>query len=375
MLGVFPAVFGIAAAAAVLDTGDGQGTVRLANLVDHNLLVRVRGRSGEDRFRMLESVREFAHDQLAASNNFVTARQRLLEWCVAFAEEAARQLDGPSPVGWWDQLTDELPAIRASLDWALASGEVEAGLRLSTAMRGFWLMGGDFREGQHLLEQALTRADDLAPAIEVRACLAAIDVPRRKGEIEHARKYCERAVARARAANDPALLCEALSSLPDLWAYSGYFADARQQGEEAVAWCREADSPLRIGWICHALALVAVREGDTTRALAMFDHAQASFEAARHALGLPWVMTGSAFALISAGVITESAQRYGDALRLHLAYMSVTGIGVCLGQLAWIAALRGQPAIAARLCATVHSISLHAGWALTSPEGSSLSFT
>ena len=91
---------------------------------------------GEPRFIMLETVREFALDELALSGEEDAVRRAHAKSFRALAERADPELRGAGQVAWISRLETELPNLRAVLDWSLAGGDVETGLRLAGAL--FW---------------------------------------------------------------------------------------------------------------------------------------------------------------------------------------------------------------------------------------------
>ena len=164
-LAVFPGGCTIAAAEAVA-SGDGPLDVfgGMASLVDTSLLRQEEGARGDPRFRMLETVREFGQERLEASGETEETRRRLAEWCLSLAEEARPTSPGKAAAAWVARLNEELPNLRAAVNWLLDHGEATTALRLLAATEDYWTQ-------QHLsnvelrrwLETALAAAPD-APA-------------------------------------------------------------------------------------------------------------------------------------------------------------------------------------------------------------------
>ena len=135
-LGVFAGGFTLAAAEAVaIDPGDPNGgpdvLTSLNHLVEQNVLTVAADADGEPRFRMLETIREFAWDQLPEPDR-VGLRDRHLAYFVALAERSEPQLRGPDQAAWIRRLTAEQADIRAALSWAQAH-RYESMLRLAAA--------------------------------------------------------------------------------------------------------------------------------------------------------------------------------------------------------------------------------------------------
>jgi predicted ATPase/class 3 adenylate cyclase len=134
----------------------------LQSLVDKSLL-----RHREDRFWMLETIREYAVDRLERSGEPEELRRRHAEYFLALAEEAEPHLRG-NPKEWLDRLEREHDNFRATLDRLEASGETELALRLAGALQRFWYLRGLLAEGRRRLESALA-ADERPSLARARA--------------------------------------------------------------------------------------------------------------------------------------------------------------------------------------------------------------
>ena len=127
----------------------------LAALVDHSLVQPVDPVGEEPRYRMLETVRQFGLEQLAASSEEEEVRRRHLIYFVALAERLSEQISLPDAERVFARLDAKHDDMRAALAWAEASGEAALGLRLARAMGSYWTVRGHLREGQGWLERAL----------------------------------------------------------------------------------------------------------------------------------------------------------------------------------------------------------------------------
>jgi len=173
-LGVFAGGFTMAAAEAVaVDPADPQGgsdvLTSLDHLVEQNVLMVTADAEGEPRFRMLETIREFARDQVPEPDQ-VGLRDRHLAYFVALAERSEPQLRGPDQAAWIGRLAAEQADIRAALAWAQEAHRDEPMLRLAAALRRrFWYAAGGLGEGLRWLEASLAVAADAPAALRVKA--------------------------------------------------------------------------------------------------------------------------------------------------------------------------------------------------------------
>jgi predicted ATPase len=114
----------------VMDAIDG-----LTRLVDRSLVIVDRGAT--TRYRMLETIRQYAREQLIKSGEAPAIAGRHLHFFGALAEAAAPELRGPSMVDWLDRLDTEFENLGAALEWGLES-EPEAAIRMGIAMLAYW---------------------------------------------------------------------------------------------------------------------------------------------------------------------------------------------------------------------------------------------
>ena len=156
---------------------------------------------GEPRFSMLETVREFALDELARCGEEDAVRRAHAEYFRALAERAEPELRGAGQVAWIARLETELPNLRAVLDWSLAGGDVETGLRLAGALWWFWFLRNHVAEGRAWFDRA--RATGREPAAAAgKAALGAAVLAWRAAEYAMAKNYAEEALERFAACDD-----------------------------------------------------------------------------------------------------------------------------------------------------------------------------
>jgi non-specific serine/threonine protein kinase len=126
----------------------------LASLVNKSIILAKREQGKETRYLMLETIREYARDKLAAAGEGEKLRQRHLAYFVGLAERAEPNLRAFGMIEWLDRLEAEHDNIRTALAWAQES-DVEAGLRLASALLWFWHIRGYLGEAADWLEHAL----------------------------------------------------------------------------------------------------------------------------------------------------------------------------------------------------------------------------
>ena len=198
----------------------------LQSLVDKNLLRRT-----QDRFWMLETIREYAAERLEASGEGAELRRRHAEHFLALAEEASPQLP-MHPRKWIDRLEDEHDNFRAALDRLEAAGENARLQQLAGALWRFWDMRGHVAEGRHRLETAL-RADTRSTAARVTALNGATAIALESRDTVPARAWAEEALALSQALDDPWGSANSILLLGSVHAEEREFAAAQRLFEEA----------------------------------------------------------------------------------------------------------------------------------------------
>ena len=165
-LAVFMGGFTFDTAIAVADAPADATLDGLRTLVEHSLLLPTApDASGvplpsEERFTMLETIREFGLEQLVASGDEATVRARHAQTMLRWADFASTHVNGPRASEWANGFTRELANLRAALTWFHQSQDGPALLHLAIACSSIWFWQGYLREGQEWLTRALDLTDE-----------------------------------------------------------------------------------------------------------------------------------------------------------------------------------------------------------------------
>ncbi|MFD2092129.1 BTAD domain-containing putative transcriptional regulator [Blastococcus deserti] len=255
-LGVFAGTFALDAAAAVC----GEDVLpHVAALVEHSLLAREA--AAPTRYRMLDTLRLFALDRLAAEGDAEPARGAHARFYLELAERAGARLWGPEERSWSDRLAAEEPNLHAALGWSAERDHVQA-LRLAVALWPYWDL--TWRGGYALayFTSALGSADDVVPS-EVRAwaLTAMADLAAAPGEARDAQRWAGEAVALFRRLGDPAGLGAAQVAVGSALGNEGSLDAAEAALDEAAAIARQSGD-LRLAARCwQGRAFVSGRRG------------------------------------------------------------------------------------------------------------------
>jgi predicted ATPase len=377
--------------------GDEEGAIleQLAQLLDKSLVQGQQGTSGEPRFSMLETIREYASEQLAASGEEEALQERHAQYFLRQAEEAWPHFS--SPAGWesWlERLEAEDANLRVALAWCEARQDrVETGLHLAGALSGYWLLRGSQYEGRTWLEALLAHSDSLdRSAARSRALFGAGTLAFFEGDFAAAAPQEEEALSIAHELGDKrliaypglmlgmvrvyqgdieaarSLLAESSSLLKELGdasgeartllalgliAYrSGDLATARAHLEESLQLFQEQGDVLHTSAVLSALEVIVSAQGDEEMARSLHQRKALLMQQAhnRGALGLVQISTGDVFRQYGEEQMAQASYREG--LRLWQDMRQVEqrlGIVKGLAGLAEIAAAQGQAERAGRL--------------------------
>ena len=273
-LSVFAGGWTLAAAEAVTSAGDaGDWLVldHLAALVGKSLVLADETR-GSTRYRLLETVRDYAADRLAArpGSALDDTRAAHRDYYLVLVETAGLYLRGPDEAVWLDRLEVEFDNIRAALAFSLADpAGAEPGLRLAAGLRWFCNMRGHGVEVLEALNALLERPDARRPTrARALALNASCHLRDRFGDDSAVPALAGEAITIARGLADDAITAGALSELCWSRYEHGDLPAALAQIDEAVALARRAGDPRLVADLLGQRAVFAGEDGDLDAALA-----------------------------------------------------------------------------------------------------------
>ncbi|HEU5422149.1 MAG TPA: helix-turn-helix domain-containing protein [Nitrolancea sp.] len=266
-LAVFTGGCTLAAAEAVVADDEPRAVFGgIAALVDKSLLRQEEGGDGEPRFRMLETVREFALERLAASGGGEALRDRHAAHFRRAASQGAAGLRGPDDLEWSASLEVEHDNFRAALAWLIAT-DADAAWELASALGEFWYNQSHLSEGRRWLDRVLTLPYSAAPSVTEHDVLHwAGMLAHYQGDYARATPLLTQALAVARALADARRIALTLQGLGIIAEDSGAYVQATQWLDEAVAVHHTVDDRHEEAVTRFHLGIVAYGQGDYRRA-------------------------------------------------------------------------------------------------------------
>jgi predicted ATPase/DNA-binding SARP family transcriptional activator/DNA-binding CsgD family transcriptional regulator len=257
----------------------------LARLSRKSLIV-ADTRGTDARYRLPETIREYALLQLATHDDPAPWRARHAQWCLELAEESEPELFGPEQLCWLDRLEREIDNLRAALAWGSAQGGADGALRLAAALWWFWQVRGYVGEGCDWLERLLERGSTALTPARAKALVGAGVLLWRRGETSRAVVYETEGLVVARHLEDPRAIGLALHYLGMHAHGAGDCESAAALLTEAVGLWRQGGPAWRLAASLARLAVVLDARGAHARAATLLDEARALEQQLGHYWGL-----------------------------------------------------------------------------------------
>jgi predicted ATPase/DNA-binding CsgD family transcriptional regulator len=323
-------------------------------LVDASL-VQFKGAEAEpeQRYAMLETVREYALELLEASGEADAVRSRLAEWLAELNTQVEAKLRAADEAVWLARLEAEFPNLRSILAWALDRGDAATALRLTT--KGVWFLWGIRgirREESRWLVRALDLAErdpaSIDPALLGHGLHSLGIYLQRTGELEAACDRIETAVRYLEEAGDRVGMARAIVNLANTIADRGRYDEASRLLEEAVAIQRELGDPRLLIIPLLNLGATAIGAGDLAAARAALADAAEVIGRVGDARDRAYFLTFDGIAALHSGRIGEAHGLLAEALGRAREVQDTSAVAMASTYLALASHRSGRSAAAAQ---------------------------
>jgi tetratricopeptide (TPR) repeat protein len=359
-----------AAQAVCADPSGGEVLDTLARLADKSLVtVDESPEAAEARYRLLETIRQYARDKLLAAGESERIRDRHLDHYLRFAEEAEPRLRSADQLAWLERLETEHDNLRAALAWSLESADAERALRLAGAAAYFWELRGYWSEGHRWLDQALALSPRGANGTVVQPQTAARAKAlygagrlhfATRAEASASRQIVEASLRSWRELGDKWWMAVALEHVGFMLMFEGDFQTARARLEEGVSLARETED----GWplaMCLVRLAGALARTDVAASRRVREEGVAVARGVGDKSVLSQGLVGLAFLDVMDGNIAAAGPIAAEALAEARAIGTVTQIYLSLLASAVAASLRADPAAAKGYCLEIFALAREAG--------------
>ncbi len=241
----------------------------LTELVDRSLVAFDSDTDG-GRYRLLETVRSYARSLADEVGETAQMRDRHLAYFARLAESGG-SLEGASLAGWFDAMEREHANLGAALEWCLATGHSEQGLRLAACLGPFWSAHGHRAEGRARMGRALAAVGtDPRSALRSQALLRAADLAWGQGDHAAAAAYARESLEIVRETGDRQGVALSLAMLGQTALGEGDASAARAFHEEGLAIFREQGDMRAVAATLLNLGEAARLRGESAEAVALY---------------------------------------------------------------------------------------------------------
>jgi len=361
----------------------------LTRLVEKSLVV-LDAQAARPRYRMLETIRQYAAEKRDEAHEGDHLRDRHLEHFCAIAEAAEPNFYHPDQQAWYLQVDAELENARAALDWAQAGTGVEAGLRLAMALHRYWYSRQYCREAFDWIQRLLgTSQVTVEGRLRAKALFVSSHLLTFFGDRPTARRLGEESLRISRALEYPEGVvnaCWMLGSLQELegtarpyfeeslkvareidytWGamhcltYYGRFEMLQGRYEAAISLLHECEGEARkLGGDldqladCRAyLGEIAILQGDYVAADRLLEESMALYREAGSVFGVCTILASKGRLALQQGHHEQAIWFFRESLSLRRRFTSPRPVAAILAYLAMAQASSDQPLVAARLAA------------------------
>jgi len=360
-LAVFAGGFDLDAVASVCSDGERAAALDLVQRLVEKSLVIAESRPNGTRYRLLESVRQYADGRLAEAGDRDDVRRRHAAYFVGVAEndELARARGAePTPAEWLDE---DVNNLRTAIAWSEESADTETMLRLAAALWRFWDARGYLREGREVLERAVLQSNGADPSVRAKALEGLCVILRKQGRFEDATAVGKESAALWRESGDGVRLARSLNDLGLAEMATGHYDEAGLALEESAALARQLGDEASLADALQRLGNLRQHEGDYNAARPLHDQSLELHRRVGDAHGEARSLFGLALTALVQGEADSACSLFSEVLALGNAIRDVYIVMWSLEGLAAVASQKGGSVRAARLIGAAAAMRESAG--------------
>ena len=327
----------------------------LSGLIEHSL-VKAQAGTTPRRYGMLEPVRQYAGEYLAASGEGAVLRRRHADYYLTLAAQAEAGLVGHDQAYWLSLFDAEHPNLRSALRWLTDTGEHEQLVDLFWRTTQFFVTRGHFNEGARWLEPVLTHDTQMSDLSRTRARFSIAYLITGQGRLEEAIQHCADGAEIAQAAGELRLaaMCHGLAA--GLGTYLGDAEVTRPHAEAAAAWydANPIDWPVLGSQVYRAGR--AMEQGDFPAAIEVLERAEAALREAGYWWHLMHILNFRSQVAIAQGDAWQAARTCRDSIEVGTRIGVTLTLPDTLAILGLALSLIGEPEQAARMFGAVEAL-------------------
>jgi predicted ATPase/DNA-binding CsgD family transcriptional regulator len=339
----------------------------LATLADKSLVVADTESRAQTRYRMLDTIREYAASRLAEAGEAAMMQRRLRDYSLHEVEHLNRVGMALIPAPWsarvdvFRRFDAEAGNLRQVLSHCLAEEDVETGLRICTAARPVWIVRGFFAEGAEWFDSFLSLAAPLVPAAVRGPALVGRAQLALAGDPALAEARAAQGLEICRAAGQESWMSAALNLLAEASLHSGQVGDAAARADQALTIARTAGDQWNEGYALGTMAAAAGQRGDLREAQRLGEAALDVMRDIDQQWGVARTLLGLADLARLTGDPGGAQRRYAEALGVLREVNARPEIARCLAGLGRIAMDQGEITLARQYLTESIGLSLSMG--------------
>jgi non-specific serine/threonine protein kinase len=356
-LALFAGGFDLAAAEAVASgqpIDEGTVLALLSRLVDKSLVAAEAAEPQRTRYRLLDTIREYAIERLQQSGETDGRRRHAayyLDWC----GRATSELTSYEQARWLRRIDEEQGNIRLSLEWSLGEQPDDA-LRLAAAMGPYWNMRCHIEEGVGWLDRALEVRTSTLQA-RPTALLARARIRTRHGDYAGARRDAEESLELVRRLElGPDIASAALNVLAVLSGVAGDLGEADRYQQQALQVALDGGAHVRVVYSLNNIALLASARGDHEGARVRLEEAVAEAKRIGDSFITAQIIDSLALVSFRLGAHADARRHYLEGLAIALEFEDTFTIANGLEGVALLAFAEGDAALTVRLMAAAKGL-------------------
>jgi predicted ATPase/class 3 adenylate cyclase/Tfp pilus assembly protein PilF len=325
-LSLFCGSFSLEAAESICGDADlhvGEILDSLATLVDKSLLL-LEHSDGAGRYRMLETIREYASERLREANELAATQSQFIAYFLEIGQRAGPELSGPAQGEWLERLDAEHENILAALAWNAQDADLATGqVRLAVALSRFWLVRGHWEEGLTCMLRVLAIQIAAPPAAErAKGFNSCGNLACQLGKMDAALQYYQRSLEIRRESGDERGVAATLNNLGMVRRRQGQDAEAKDLFAEALLLFRRLGHESGAATCLNNLASLLSAQGQHAEA-------EVNIQEALHVFRVSGDQLGVAAGLVELGNIALSRH---DIDRAELYFEESLAISRALGE-------------------------------------------
>ena len=356
-LSVFAGAWTLADAASMYGVSAGEVLPEVESLLEKSLIRRLPGDEQMAEFSMLESVREFAAEQLVSLSESEETRAQHARYYSALASQFEAAIGLPEERNWVLRAGRQYADLRAALDYCQAAGQRAWAYPLAVAIGMYHYARGDLAHGQALVGAALagshdesfSHGDDVDPGVLDSLLIVDGILAWATAETDRARDLLFRALERCERRRDLRRAAIACAFLGHVARVGGEWDASANWHQRAEAGFREGGNTYGIAWAQYDRGLLARDRGDIPGAAELLRASLRDFRELDYAWAVAWSALGLATTLSARGQLAEARALLAEAHRTFTDLTDAKGVAQCDEALAYVSSEQAHYESAARL--------------------------